>query len=476
MYILSGYLSPAEHAPAFVIPVFTTVESNYLFAQKVSKDNRVLDMRPISEDLFFPVPVIAPLISKYIGEVSLLAYWASDSRVIVGSATNIVEMLEKEEEELEPFAQLEIANLLGDRDSLNKASSEIAKTFSRHEIGARWKSREIKAFDRRIEINGSGNEIHNKLKDIDARVSIFESLFRDASDRNWPTIWKDLWHQGYRREDLRAAAYWWIELGHGLRERGGDIIAILTREDFNEQIRNFSRKWLEKNSISDPYWPQIIRSIVDHDNEDAIFLGISALESADIDRRRDRNNWPVIWRALWARSSGKIRSILENLAVRKFDEYTIIDKRFASNVIITIISSRHEVSSQFNSLCRRYVTRDLRSEKNWVQIYYFIYNIYKDDKEFIRSGDHWLRHHGGNLNSWFEIWKLMKDTYSDSEKFSIGLQWLMRARWDLSVWPTVFNDVSSISRTEDDFNLMTNLAKRWSGSDNIHWSLVLPKI
>jgi len=455
-YFLCGYLSPVDEPPTFLIPIFSRHGSNDCFVQDLTTSGIVKEFQLVKPSLFHSVPLLPPQLSVNVGNEGILAYWLDVGKVTVASASNMAEVLADEDTPPDPFAELEVADLLGDAGRAEAAIEEIADLLPKGS-GERWRQRERKALLFRQGQKASLPELPPRsANDIE-----FDALINDPDKKGWVEAWTKLWRENFKRQDLAKVAFWWTDLSPRPSEGQARILILLMNQN-DDLVRKYALEWINRNTLESANWPQLWTTLYHNspptEQPALVRTAITNLAHPKSLSSRYIANWALVWSWCWTRG-GDTHQLYD--IANLFDSRRQTTSQFyVERVLVALLY--YAPAEQFASdRIRQWLDSSMLSNLLWANLYIRLLGKYFSDEPYARMGLKWLNSGGGNMNKWYEVWTSLKDKFGRSLLFSVGMGWLRRSRWDLATWPAVFEEVAALAESEEDRSSIIRLAEYW---------------
>jgi len=456
VWTLSDYLSPAACAPTFIIPIFTRHGSNELFAQNLDFNGSIKEFRIIDPRLFYSVPELAMPITKSIGDNGILAYWKEDGGVIVGESRQLENLLSGYITD-DPFADLEIGTFLKDDDRCMSAIDEIVNLLPDREIAQCWRLQEVAAVARPFSFD---DDQPNADQTADDREQDFRSLLTEQDTSKWVDKWLKLWGSRYRGSELEELAFWWTDLGPGKEELASPVYLSLARQGRYKRLAEYALSWLSHSTLSTPNWATIwlaldsrFRSISSDLNRIAL---VQLQSSLTLGAASTPRAWSNMWYQMWRRSN---KADCFRLAVEAWKTTGTVGRTFADFVLDPALSDP-SCPTELTDAAEYWLKRDMRSVLLWPGVFLNSF-ARKPSDSLAELGIRWLSYHGGNMNIWRDVWMRLQPYMSNELSFYVAKDWLARARWDLSSWPRVYNDLISNQQFKLKIDDLINLGNSW---------------
>ena len=461
-FYLSGYVSPAEQSPTFVIPTFTKVGSNDAFVQNLSSGGQVLEFMLLREGLFYPVPVLAPCISLEESGTGLLAFWSDSGQVLVAPYGTMQDVV-ADVGAVDPFVDLELAAVLQDDQRAARAAEAVAVELGDTDIAKRWLAREVTTF-RRARPDRSTHAPDGPAA-AGPQDTSFQKLINNPKSGDWAERWMKLWRSGYKRMDLEQVALWWLDLRVGHADPQGYLLDCLVRESGDPRKFTYARRWLEEQDLMVRFWTQVwsgVNSRIAADGRTSHrLLALEKLQNRKSHRLSITRNWSLIWTWLWR--SDEHRETLARLAEQALSDEGSASRSFAEFVLQPLACSDNP-SPPIVAASINWLERNPRSDRLWADLFLTVFDITQDER-LAQAGRRWVRVHGGNINRWRDVWKQLVGATPHDERFDAALAWLRRARWDLTTWPKVFDEAAAMRVSPEKTRDLFELGQRWTSGD-----------
>ena len=455
VYVLSGYVSPSPEAPAFIIPTFTCRDSNQIFAQNLDRSGSIISFLPIDAKLFYNVPELPMSTTRSVGQKGVLAFWREEGGVLAGEAPELRDLLSNHLTD-DPFAELEIGSFLKNSDRQLSAIDAVADILGDRSLSQRWRGQEIAALAIPIVKHSHGNKNAEEL----SFESEFEYLLSDSAAEDWPDRWTFLWQRKYNIPSLEDLVFWWTDLGPGQTDIAAPVYFTLARAGKDQRLLNYVIKWLENNNIHVPLWGSIwssAHSRFGNRNQSALTeLALRQLRSSVATMNRIPYGWSTTWYYLWLTNEHRDECL--DLAAYVASKVRTVSRSFA-DFVIDIALNHPKCPQEIVNSSQQWLRMDMRSVVLWAQIFIKTYRR-SPNPELLQVGITWLEYYGGNVNIWLDVWKLLQIDMMEERWVKLSKDWLARARWDLSSWPVVYNEVCAKLR-DSDLNYFEILGNNW---------------
>jgi len=458
IYALSGYLSPAESPPSFVIPTFTMHGSNEIFAQDLDQSGKIKRFLKIDQRQFYAVQEIPIIATKGQGEQGLLAYWKEEGGVLIAEYNNLSELLAGYMTS-DPFADLEIAALTDNDERRFAAVDAIVELFSDRQIAQEWRTQEVVAAGKgfsKASLDRPDND--QQAGELDRKI---DRLLADPENDKWAENWSLLWQSGYRQPELEEIALWWTDLGPGKGEKASQVYWTLIRSGRDTRTWQYTYDWLSRNDISVGLWSAIWNAAQGKaqgkDRDRLVVLAEQKLDRSIDTMNRPSQTWCILWYYLWQHR--RDRSPCMALAAKAWKKAGATTRAYADFVIDPALTDSNCPDDVLEA-ASYWLQNDMRSVTLWAEIW-----LKTDSKTnspaLDRIAEYWLSYYGGNMNLWREVWIKLSKRIDSEKSFSLAKSWLSRARWDLSSWPKIYNDLAQNKEFKNNIPYLISLGNSW---------------
>jgi hypothetical protein len=236
-------------------------------------------------------------------------------------------------------------------------------------------------------------------------------------------------------------------------------LTTLIRTHHDPRVIEYVERWLTTYPLGNRYWLGLWNALMGFTNRSSRTrrLGLKKLKESTV-KPFFSYSWSLVWTSLWRVNSDRPELIgLAELATQASQGQS---RPFVDYVLFPLVMSESATPSVIDS-ARKWLAERPQSTIIWASMYLKVLP-HQSSEEFFHLGRIWLRHYGGNMNRWHDIWQAMGKVTSVPEWFDLGSRWLRRARWDLGSWPVVFTELAAMRLTDGQIQELQTIGKRWS--------------
>jgi hypothetical protein len=472
VFILSGFCAPSPSRAIFLIPYFSLVGTNEVFAQELNEEFYISDFCPFKTDHFEPIQFVPNPVPRRKGHAGVLGVRLMNGSIIFGGIQKIrAQVLQAITSErslfhsgnsgLNPsFFDVEANEFL---KRPKDAAAAIAAVSNRLAPSHRaiWAKIEIGAQAAKRQ-SGRPTTLRPRSEVTAFHQELLDNGNIPLDDPNFVDRWRLQWlarRQLKNRQQIVSAATAWLSKGELTRDGVAEVIAkCLTSFPDNRLIRDIAVKWISLKDYHSIYWGPIWLSLNDKRSnplltEDGfLFLG-STMESADI---RSVRVWSRVWRRLRSQI-GSSNDVLIRLGERAIPSFKF-HKEFVRSVLLPISKEDRRASPMVHSAIVEWLKENFKGTNLWAGIFCGLLANTSKDSELEELGITWLKQYP-NINKWKNVWDVIrKKTGASSELVHLGRLWIESAYPDIYIWPDVMSQVLE----SGDFNpVEVDLAQRW---------------
>lgn len=451
------FRSPVPKPPSFVIPVFSQPGTNDVCVQDLNAAGLIKGFLPFHSDDFYAVNILAPRDFRTAGQEGLLAFWMSESELIVGTTGELRSQLaDIDQDSLSPFAAVELTMLVGNSEQMDKAADRAAKLIRSEKGRLTYKQRVNGRYRILTEAKKQAAKPDTEADSIDDVLALLQTQLE-------PEVWVQEWSfamDRFKNDDALISIAEWRLMEPKVENLESRIVSRVLGVR-HTRSHTITYNWLESR---DPHWPGYVsiwislsRRARDH-FPDLDNLGYNYLRNYLLDTSKGNlHSWSLIWSRLWI---GKYdEEALTQIAAKASDVMMAPNDSFVEHVLMPLSKRAKHPHWVVEGILQW--LRIPRAVRIWVE-------------NFIRFGDlletdvrdevahNWLHNLGYGMNMWREVWQKTKSSRSVETQIGLGVRWLYRARKDLQSWPHVFRDVLELVNNHPS-NDMIRSARLWVG-------------
>lgn len=441
----------------FVIPAFSLQGSNDIFFQNIGEDGRIEAFVVASTEGLYSVTVLPPAFSLKVGDRGVLAFVDDELMLHIDVRENLAELID-ERSSANPITRLEIASLKNDPVLQNMALSDLESLFSSNENYKRWRSREIKFFNKKsLQSFVKSDEQKIFEKKLEEEFSEIETKL-DA--RDWELEWLRLWLQGFDQQRLVGIAFFRQDMSFKFGQFGPEIFSMICKAlPWSKEFAGRCDSILKSSSIGDKSWTWLFVRALSSWGGNRVHL-LELAEAKLSQWIQDRRGPSAVWVSLWAilrRNAIERRSIIF-IGVDYVLSVESVNSTVAREILVPI-SKYPDQFSRISHIVEDWIIENKKSNLTWVTLFLRAYQDYHANR-LIDVGLEWLSRFGGNINAWASVWRNLKEDIGPDEYFSLGMDWLIRARRDMKSWVSVYLELAQNYRRLDS-KLLIFLGEDW---------------
>jgi len=189
---------------------------------------------------------------------------------------------------------------------------------------------------------------------------------------------------------------------------------------------------------------------------------VSRWLKSDVENARSVGLWVSLWLLAWNYLDGSKRPFLIELAEINLRNHPNFSERHG-DMFLYILREQVPVDRFFDVIVH-WLDVYKRNSVVWCDLYLTAFS-HRITNELLDVGMIWVSGWGGTVSAWLDIWRSLRPHMSSEEQVEIGIEWLNRARWDLRIWPSVFNDCGLlVHRNTRQIQKLVEVGRRWAGA------------
>lgn len=447
-----------ESRLGFVVPIFSSLDSNQQFFQDLDLNGIILRFVPSVDVPLHYIQILPPALSAKVGDNGLLGFVDDLGNLDIAIAQEL-DIILRSKEISSPFTRLEVAAFLKNRSKQRIALADAKKILGTSKRTVEWADREKKTFQSVIDM-GAGVTAEPDTKNNELKRTL-RNLELDFGSDEWTDNWFRLWGQNFERKKLIGIANLRFDTIGYNNQHALDIFLLISQSRLPERDLDRLLKSIEASDFTEPKWGQAFDRVYWQlylRRSEILEIGYKKIVETQNPQKVERN-WIRVWSLIFR--SRKYNPEILKLAVEFVKSSNNINNLIAREVFIPL-SNDERFFKQVAKEIIDWTHNNVRSDNVWAMLFSQIYKFFPDDQT-TRLGIIWLENLGGNLKAWAYIWRQYESKIERSQHNSLALNWLVRARKDLHEWVDVFMELFDRRDSDISKNLI-GLGIEWLSS------------